>query len=92
MLAVVCIKRDVGMMQGMRTTVSLPPAVHRRAQELAQRQGRSLSAVIADLTMRGLAQVEAPVELVRDDQTGLPVLSLGRAVTAEDVAAALDDE
>ena len=66
-------------------------AVYRRAQELARQQGRSLSAVIADLTMRGLAQVDAPVELARDEQTGLPVLSLGREVTSTDVAAALDE-
>jgi len=50
-----------------------------------------LSAVIADLTMRGLAQVDAPVEVARDEQTGLPVLSLGREVTSTDVAAALDE-
>jgi len=76
----------------MRTTVNLPPAVYRRVQGLARQQGRSLSAVIADLTMRGLAQVDAPVELARDEETGLPVLSLGRAVTSQDVAEALDDE
>lgn len=75
----------------MRTTVSLPSAVYRRVQGLARQQGRSLSAVIADLTMRGLAQVDAPVELARDEQTGLPVLSLGREVTSTDVAAALDE-
>lgn len=75
----------------MRTIASAPPAVYRRVQGLARQQGRSLSAVIADLTMRGLAQVDAPVELARDEQTGLPVLSLGREVTSTDVAAALDE-
>jgi len=32
----------------VRTTVDLPPAVHRRALEIAQRTGRSLSAVLDD--------------------------------------------
>ena len=64
----------------MRTTVDLPPAIHRRAQEMAQAQGRSLSATIAELTARGLAQVDEPV------------LSLGRRITSEDVAAALDED
>lgn len=76
----------------MRTTVDLPPAVHRRAVELASQQHRSLSAVVADLTMRGLAQLDEPVTLSTDARSGLPVLSIGRPVTSDDVAAALDDE
>lgn len=76
----------------MRTTVDLPPAVHRRARELAAERGQSLSAVISELTLRGLAQLDSPVRLDRDDRTGLPVLSLGRIITDEDVAEALDDE
>lgn len=76
----------------MRTTVNLPLAVHRRALELAAEQNRSLSAVVADLTIRGLAQLEEPVALSTDERTGLPVLSIGRPLAAHDVAAALDDE
>ena len=55
-------------------------------------QDRSLSRVIADLTVRGLAQLDAPVALSTDKRSGLPVLSIGRVITAEDVAAALDEE
>lgn len=76
----------------MRTTIDLPPAVHRRARELAAQRGQSLSTVLADLTVRGLAQLDAPVALSTDARTGLPVLSLGRRVTATEVAAFLDDE
>ena len=76
----------------MRTTVDLPPAVHRRARELAERRGESLSSVLADLTIRGLAQLDEPVSLHTDIRSGLPVLSLGRRVTAQQVADALDDE
>jgi hypothetical protein len=65
----------------MRTTVDLPPAVHRRARELAVQRGVSLSAVLADLTVRGLAQLDAPVKLTTDALTGFPVLTLGRKVT-----------
>lgn len=80
------------MMHGTRTTTDLPPAVYRRARELAHSQHRSLSAVIADLTMRGLAQLETPVRVSRDTATGLPLLSIERTVTDEDVARMLDDE
>jgi hypothetical protein len=76
----------------MRTTVDLPPAVHRRARELAAERGQSLSSVIADLTVRGLAQLDARVELSTDARTGLPVLSLGRRITSAEVADVLDDE
>jgi hypothetical protein len=65
----------------MRTTVDLPPAVHRRARELAAQRGVSLSTVLADLTVRGLAQLDSPVKLITDRLTGLPVLALGRKVT-----------
>jgi hypothetical protein len=76
----------------MRTTVDLPPAVHRRAQALAASRHQSLSATVADLTVRGLASLGEPVELATDPVSGFPVLNLGRAVTAAEVADVLDDE
>ncbi|GAB4077849.1 hypothetical protein [Nostocoides australiense] len=76
----------------MRTTVDLPPAVHARARELAARRGQSLSAVVADLAIRGLAQLDEPVRLAINPQTGLPVISLGRRITSAEVDAILDDE
>lgn len=76
----------------MRTTVDLPPAVHRRAQALAESRNQSLSATVAELTVRGLAALGEPVEIATDPVSGLPVIRIGRAVTADDVAAALDDE
>lgn len=75
----------------MRTTVDLPPAVHRRAKELAHRTGRSLSHTIADLTARALDQLDDDVPLDRDPRTGAPVVHLGRVTTAEDVERLWDD-
>jgi predicted transcriptional regulator len=76
----------------MRTTVDLPPAVHQRARELAERRGQSLSSVVAELAVRGLAQLDTPTLLSTDERSGLPVLSIGRRVTSVEVADALDDE
>lgn len=76
----------------MRTTVDLTPAVHRRVRELAERRGQSVAAVLMDLTVRGLAQLDEPVRLTVDRRSGLPVVSIGRKVTFDDVANALDDE
>ena len=76
----------------MRTTVDLPPAIHRRARALAERRGESLSKVIAELTARGLSQLDEPLAITIEEASGFPVVSVGRRVTAADVAAALDDE
>lgn len=76
----------------MRTTVDLPPAVHQRALEIAKRHGRSLSAVVAELAVRGLAQLDEPVVIRTDEESGFPVVSVGRRVTSDEVASALDEE
>jgi hypothetical protein len=76
----------------MRTTVDLPPGVHRRAQALAKARGQSLSATLAELAARGLSQLDEPVTVRTDEVSGFPVLSIGRRITTEDVARALDEE
>jgi hypothetical protein len=54
--------------------------------------GKSLSSVIAELATYGLSQLKEPLVLRTDPQSGFPVASLGRQITSEDVASALDDE
>jgi hypothetical protein len=78
--------------EGMRTTVDLPPAVHRRAVELAKARGQSLSATLAELTARGLSQLDEPLRISTDERSGFPVVSVGRRSSAEEVAEALNDE
>lgn len=81
------------MMLDMRTTVDLPPGVHQRALALAKSRGQSLSATIADLTVRGLAQCDEPVDIQIDERSGFPVMTFGGPpITAEQVSALLDDE
>jgi hypothetical protein len=76
----------------MRTTVDLPPAVHRRATELAKERRQSLSTVLAELTMRGLASIGEPVSVRVDIATGLPSLSIGRPISAAEVSDLVDEE
>jgi hypothetical protein len=76
----------------MRTTVDLPPAVHRRATQLAKQRGQSLSSVIAELATYGLSRLDEPLLIATDPRSGFPVVSLGRHITSQDVADALDDE
>lgn len=76
----------------MRTTVDLPADVHERAKRIADERRQSLSATLADLTIRGLASLGEPATISSDPVSGLPALTLGRRVTSDDVAEALDDE
>jgi hypothetical protein len=76
----------------VRTTVDLPPAVHRRATELARQRGQSLSSVISELATRGLSRLDEPLVISTDPRSGFPVISIGRRITSDDVANALDDE
>lgn len=83
-----CIRYDADM----RTTVDLPPRTHARAKQLAESRGVSLSTMVAELTVRGLAQLDTPVQLELDETTGLPVISVGRKVTAAEVAELIDED
>lgn len=76
----------------MRTTVELPEEVRRRVQALAEDRRMSISATIAELTVRGLAGLGEPLKIDVDEKSGFPVVSLGRRMTSEDVAALLDEE
>ena len=51
-----------------------------------------MSSVVADLASRGLASLGEPVAIATDEVSGLPAISIGRTITSEDVANALDDE
>jgi hypothetical protein len=73
----------------MRTTVDLPDDLHALARQLAHDEKRSMSDVVADLIRRGLPQTER-VAAERGPR-GLPLVSIGRPVTADDVRS-LDDE
>jgi hypothetical protein len=75
----------------MRTTIDLPDDVHRAALLLARDRHQTLSRTVADLLRVALMGEgsEAPLEIDRD--TGLPLVRLGRRVTAEDVASLSDE-
>jgi hypothetical protein len=71
----------------VRTTIDLPPDLHRIARKIATESGRSLSAVVSDLVRRGLRPPGDPVPT----RQGFPLLDLPRKVTTEDVRT-VDDE
>ena len=75
-----------------RTSVDLPPAVRDRVYRLAKERHTSVSKVVAELTTRGLAQLDEPVEIRTHPLTGLPVISIGRSVTNDEVLQFLDED
>lgn len=73
----------------MRTTVDLPDDVLALARQLAHEQGRSMSDVLVDLVRAGMRRDgETPADR---SPRGMPLVSVGRPVTADDVRS-LDDE
>lgn len=74
----------------MRTTIDLPDDLHQRAKAIARDTDRSMSATVADLIRRGLERDGAGA-VATDPVSGLPLVTLGRVVTSDDVRAADDD-
>lgn len=71
-------------------TIDLPNDLHEKAKRIARDSSRSLSETVAELIRRGLEnRPAAPMTLSR--RTGLPVVSIGRVMTTDDVRA-LDDD
>lgn len=85
------------MMRHMRTTIDLPPDLHRVVTSIAAHTGRSMNRTVAELIRRGLAlsaeaaRAEERPALRIDPRTGLPSIRSPRPITPEDVRA-LEDE
>lgn len=72
----------------MRTTIDLPQDLHDLARQLAHDSNRSMSDVVERLIRLGLRQDAEPMQR---SGRGLPLVTVGRPVTSEDVRS-LDDE
>jgi predicted transcriptional regulator len=75
----------------MRTTIDLPDDLHRQALSIARDTSRTLSEIVAELMRRGLVQGK-PSRTLRSQRTGLPVVSLGKVITTDDVRSLEDDQ
>lgn len=75
----------------MRTTIDLPPDLHRAALSIARDRQQTLSRTVSDLLRSALAAGHREVPIETDNETGLPLVRLGRRrMTAEDVLSAQD--
>jgi len=80
------------MMHAMRTTTDLPGATYARVTDLARRQRRSISAVVADLTVRGLDSLSDQAPGLVTDAHGLTALDLAGPISQDEVARFLQDD
>lgn len=76
----------------MRTTIDLPPDVHRAALLIARDRQQTLSRTVSDLLRSALAGGRADTPVETDAETGLPLIRLRHRVTAEDVARVQDEQ
>jgi hypothetical protein len=74
----------------MRTTIDIPDDLHRQALSIARDTSRTLSEIVAELMRRGLGQGK-PSQTSQSPRTGLPVVSLGKIITTDDVRSLEDD-
>lgn len=80
----------VMLRSAVRTTIDLPDDLHKQALAIARDTRRTLSETVADLMRRGLG-AGGSATISTDPRTGLPLVSVGRVVTSEDVRS-LEDE
>lgn len=71
----------------MRTTIDLPDDLHQAAMLIARDRHQTLSRTVASLMRSALAGDKRQATIEVDPDSGLPTLSVGRPITAEDVAA-----
>jgi len=72
----------------MRTTIDLPDDIHTLARQLAHEGDRSMSDVITDLIRLGLRRGRPETTTT---SRGMPQVSVGRPITAEDVRSVEDE-
>jgi len=84
--------RDFWYYGCMRTTIDLPPDLHRQAKAIAHDRSWTLSAAVAWLMRRGLGEGPKEPEIVIDELTGFPTIDLGRVITSEEVERFLDED
>lgn len=76
---------------GVRTTIDFPDDLHKQALAIARDTRRTLSQTVVDLMRRGLDGA-SPGPTSTDPRTGLPLVTVGRVVTSEDVRSLEDEE
>jgi hypothetical protein len=76
----------------MRTTVDLDPEAYRIAQGLASQRHETLGKVLGDAIMDVSRPISSTPIVVRDGPFRLPMISLVRVITPEEVAETIEED
>jgi len=78
----------------MRTTIDIPPDLHRRIKAYADAHGQSFSFTATEALLRGMAPIDTLSTVHRSPVTGLMVFTSGRGrtITSEEVADLIDED
>lgn len=82
---------DANYDEVMRTTIDLPADLHQATVLIARDRHQTLSRTVASLLRSALAAGTHNAAIEIETDSGLPTIRLGRQITGEDVAAAVDD-
>jgi hypothetical protein len=75
----------------MRTTLDIDQECYRLAKAVAAQKGVSLGKLVAEAIRFQYGSTNGPSTTIERSEAGFPVLTLGRPITAQDVAEAQDD-
>ena len=75
----------------MRTTIDLAADVHEAALLIARDRRQTLSRTVSDLLRLAIAGAGGEPRVDIDEETGLPLVRVGRRITRDDVQAAQDE-
>lgn len=76
----------------MRTTVNLEPEAYRLARAIADQRRQSVGKVLSEAILSQFRSPASQSTGVTTGPTGFPALYLGRPITPEEVAAAIEEE
>jgi hypothetical protein len=76
----------------MRTTVDLPPSLHRRVAAHAAANGQSISATLASLVAKAATSLPDGQTVSKDPVTGFPMAVYGEPITATQAARLIEED
>ena len=76
----------------MRTTLDIDQDSYRLAKAIAAQKGISMGKLVAEAIQRQYGASDTPSTEIGTSVAGFPVVTIGRPITPEDVADALDDD
>lgn len=76
----------------VRTTFDIDQQTYRLVKAIAAQRGVTMGTVVNEAVLRQYGSAKEPSLTIRRSASGWPVISIGRTITSEEVAEALDED